>query len=138
MHESFSIDPDGVDDQDMARSDEELLRALNAQFIDACREGSWEQLQQVLDPAFRYVDGGSGELWDTDDYIADLRANPTPSLSIDQVVVHVAGDTAGVTARTSNGHGRHNRYLDVYQRSPDGWACVQACVWAADPDPQDA
>lgn len=122
----------------MPPTDDELLHALNERFIDACREGSWEQLQEILDPAFRYVDGGSGALWDMHDYIADLRANPSPGLRVDQVVVHVAGNTAGVSARTSNGSGRHNRYLDVYQRTPDGWACVQACVWATDPDPQDA
>lgn len=114
-----------------AANDDELLRALNDCFIAACREGSWEKLQQVLDPSFRYVDGASGELWPMDDYIADLRAHPSPQLEIDQVVVHVVGDTAGVSARTSNGTDRHNRYLDVYQHTVDGWACVQVCVWPA-------
>ena len=105
------------------------LTALNEAFIDACRLGSWEDLQPVLSDHFRYVDGATGELWDMDRYIADLRANPVPQLGIDQVVVHVAGDTGSASARTSNGSGSHNRYLDVYAREDGRWRCVQACVW---------
>lgn len=112
--------------------DQAELTALNDQFIAACQKGSWEQLRQVLSTRFRYIDGSTGERWDMERYIADLQTNPSPQLSIDQVVVHLAGDTAGISARTSNGTGSHNRYLDVYAREPEGWKCVQACVWPSD------
>ena len=115
--------------QDRLTDDVETLTDLNERFIAACRQGSWEELRNVLSDGFKYVDGTTGEAWDEARYISDLRANPVPALSIDQVVVHVAGDTAGVSARTSNGTGKHNRYLDVYAREAHGWKCVQACVW---------
>lgn len=105
------------------------LRELNDRFIAACRLGSWEGLRPVLSDRFAYVDGGTGERWELQRYIADLRENPIPTLAIDQVDIHVAGDTAGVSARTSSGNGRFNRYLDVYAREADGWRCVQASVW---------
>lgn len=107
---------------------------LNDRFIDACRAGSWEDLSKVLSERFAYVDGATGERWEMDRYIAELRANPRPQLSIDDMVIHVAGETAGVSARTSNGTGTHNRYLDVYAREPAGWRCVQACVWPTESD----
>ena len=112
------------------RDDQRRLGELNDRFIVACRAGSWEDLEPVLAPSFRYVDGTTGELWGMDRYVAELRANPSPALTIDQVVIHIAGGTAGVSARTSNGTGRHNRYLDVYARDDAGeWRCVHACVW---------
>jgi len=120
--------------KDGAMDDVTALRPLNDRFISACRAGSWEDLQLVLSPRFRYVDGATGECWTMSTYIEDVRGSANPRLSVDQVVVHVAGDTAGVSARTSNGSGRHNRYLDVYARDDGGWSCVQACVWPTAPD----
>lgn len=114
--------------------DVKQLTTLNGRFIEACRAGSWEELRPVLSERFRYVDGATGELWDMERYIADLGANPSPQLLIDQLVVHVAGETAGVSARTSSGTGTHNRYLDVYAREGDEWKCVQACVWPTEAD----
>jgi len=109
--------------------DVRALTELNDRFIEACRAGSWELLRPVLSEFFQYVDGVTGEAWDMERYIADLEGAPSPRLAIDQVVVHVAGDAGGVSARASNGTGRHNRYLDVYAREAEGWRCVQACVW---------
>lgn len=65
-------------------------------------------------------------------YIEELRANPSPGLRIDQVVVHVAGDTGGVSARGTGGSGRFDRYLDVYTRVSEGWRCVQAASGRCD------
>ncbi len=109
--------------------DVDILRALNARFIAACRQGSWEDLSQVLSERFAYVDGVTGERWEMPRYIADLRDHPSPDLTVDQVVVHVAGETAGVSARSNGGTGRYNRYLDVYALENGAWKCVQACVW---------
>ena len=110
------------------------LTQLNDRFIAACRAGSWDDLEPILSSRFRYVDGVTGSRWEMDRYRDDLCAHPNPELSIDQVVVHLAGDTAGVSARTSNGTGRHHRYLDVYARESGEWKCVQACVWPAESD----
>lgn len=108
--------------------DRQTLLGLNEQFIDAFRNGSWEQLEPVLSPGFSYLDGATGEVWEHGLYVDNLRANPSPELAIDQVVVHVDGDTAVVSARTSR-PGRWGRYVDTYSRRSDGWRCMHACVW---------
>lgn len=111
--------------------DVEALIARNEHFIEACRQGSWESLRQILDSDFRYLDGHTGQVWDEQRYVADLRQHPAPAMVIDEVAVHVAGDTATVSARTrgSAGPGRANRYLDTYTRRSGQWLCVHACVW---------
>jgi Domain of unknown function (DUF4440) len=114
--------------------DTKALTALNLQFIEACRRGSWELLEPILSPSFRYLDGATGEVWPHDRYVASLRANPSPALSIDQVSVHVDGDIGVVSARTSREPGRYGRYVDTYERRGDGWQCVHACVWPLQAD----
>lgn len=109
--------------------DAKVLTELNLRFIDACRKGSWELLEPILSPSFRYLDGATGEVWEPQRYIDDLRDNPLPTLEIDQVAVHVDGDAATVSARSFTGPERSSRYLDTYERRADGWVCVHACVW---------
>ena len=114
----------------MAKHDDvAVLTTLNAQFIEAFRQGSWELLEPVLSPSFAYLDGRSGEVFTHERYVEGLRANPVPALTIDQVVVHVDGDTAVVSARTSRQTGTYSRYVDTYERRGDVWKCVHACVW---------
>src|SRR5947209_1950909 len=69
--------------------DIQVLTDLNLQFIESFRRGSWELLQPILSPSFSYLDGETGEVWDQERYIEDLRSNPLPTLGIDQVTVHV-------------------------------------------------
>jgi ketosteroid isomerase-like protein len=109
--------------------DTEALTALNRRFIEAFRQGSWELLEPILSPDFSYLDGHTGEVWTHERYVEDLRAHPSSALAIDQVVVHIDGDTAVVSARTSREGGRHGRYVDTYARRESGWLCVHACVW---------
>jgi Domain of unknown function (DUF4440) len=109
--------------------DEKALIEQNRRFIEACRQGSWSMLEPILSSSFSYLDGATGEVWDMDRYIADLQGNPAPTLEIDQVVVHVDGDAAVVSARAQTRPERSNRYLDTYQRHGDQWLCVHACVW---------
>jgi hypothetical protein len=109
--------------------DTEALTQLNSQFIQAFRLGSWELLEPVLSRSFRYLDGATGELWPHERYVASLRSSPAPKLSFDQVSIHVDGDTAVVSARTTRTPGRFSRYVDTYERRADGWKCVHACVW---------
>jgi ketosteroid isomerase-like protein len=111
------------------------LRVLNERFIAACRAGSWERLRVILDADFGYLDGRTGQMWEEAHYVADLRANPSPSLRFDEVIIHVAGQTATVSARTRSDDrpGRANRYLDTYARRDGRWLCVHACVWPLAP-----
>jgi hypothetical protein len=109
--------------------DTQLLTELNSQFIEAFRQGSWELLKPILSPSFSYLDGATGEVWAHDRYVAELRSHPSPALAIDQLAVHVDGNTAVVSARTSGKAGSYNRYVDTYERRDGGWRCVHACVW---------
>jgi len=104
------------------------LTELNLQFVDAFRRGSWELLEPILAPSFSYLDGATGEVWDQERYIDDVRRS-LPTIGIDQVVVHVDGDVAVVSARSFTRPGRFNRYVDTYARRDDSWICVHACVW---------
>jgi Domain of unknown function (DUF4440) len=106
-----------------------ILTGLNERFVDAFRKGRWELLQPILSPGFCYLDGATGEVWPMDRYIADLEGNPLPTVDIDQVRVHVDGDTAVVSARSFTRPARGNRYVDTYERRDGRWRCVHACVW---------
>jgi hypothetical protein len=110
--------------------DIEALRKLNIRFIEAFREGSWQMLQPILSPSFQYLDGATGEPWSHERYVESLDGHPSPSLSFDQLTIHVDGNTAAVSARTSRQPGRYCRYVDTYERRGDSWVCVHACVWA--------
>ena len=109
--------------------DTQALTDLNLQFIEAFRQGSWDLLEPILSPSFSYLDGATGEVWTHERYVENLRSNPSPSLTIDQVAVHVDGNVAVVSARTSRQPGRYSRYVDTYERRDDSWLCVHACVW---------
>jgi Domain of unknown function (DUF4440) len=109
--------------------DTEVLTELNLQFIEAVRRGSWELLEPILSPSFSYLDGATGQVWAHERYVENLRSNPAPALAIDQVALHVDGNTAVVSARTSRQPGTYSRYVDTYERRGDSWLCVHACVW---------
>ena len=109
--------------------DAAVLTDLNLQFIEAFRQGSWELLEPILSGSFSYLDGATGEVWPHERYVDNLRSNPAPALTIDQVAIHVDGDTAVVSARTSRRPGQYGRYVDTYERRDDTWVCVHACVW---------
>jgi uncharacterized protein DUF4440 len=109
--------------------DIEALTRLNDQFVEAFRRGSWELLEPILSPSFSYLDGASGEVWPHERYVENLRANPIPELKIDQIAIHVDGDTAVVSARSFRQPGSYARYVDTYERRDGGWLCVHACVW---------
>lgn len=108
-----------------------ILTELNERFIEAVRQGSWEMLAPILSSSFTYLDGNTGEVLDLPPYQEMITTGPAPDLAIDQVAVHVDGDTAIVSARTSSATrpGRYSRYLDTYHRPEGGWVCVHACVW---------
>jgi hypothetical protein len=109
--------------------DEASLRALNDLCIEAFRRGSWELLEPILSPSFTYLNGATGEVWGHERYAEVLRAKTARAVHVDQIVVHVDGDTAVVSARTSRTPGTFGRYVDTYARRAHGWECVHACVW---------
>jgi Domain of unknown function (DUF4440) len=104
------------------------LERLNKQFIEAFRQGSWALLEPILSPRFQYLDGASGEPWQMEKYIHNLDGHASPELSIDELVIHIDGDTAVVSARTSRRPAnRHNRYVDTFERrAGPGDACTPA------------
>ena len=106
-----------------------VLTELNDRFIEAFRHGSWTMLEPILAPTFAYLNGRTGAVQQLPDYIDDLEGHPLPTLAIDEVAVHVDGDTAFVSARTTGGNAKYSRYIDTYARTANGWACVHACVW---------
>ncbi len=110
-------------------------RVLNEEFAAACRAGSRERLRVIVGEGFRYLDGRTGQRWDEARYVAGLRAHPSPSLRFDQAGIHVAGQTAAVSARTRSDDrpGRANRYLDTCARRDGRWWCVHACGWPLAP-----
>ena len=114
------------------------LERLNEQFIEAFRQGSWALLEPILSPRFQYLDGASGEPWPMEKYIHNLDGHASPELSIDELVIHVDGDIAVVSARTSRRPNRHNRYVDTYERHDGTWRCVHACVWPVREDGEGA
>jgi len=126
-----SLPAGGADRHRSEVNDIAALTARNEHFIEACRRGSWEMLQLIVGEDFQYLDGRTGQEWDQARYVSDLRANPAPALTIDELRIHVVGDAAMVSARTASGaeHGRRNRYLDSYARRDGQWVCVHACVW---------
>jgi uncharacterized protein DUF4440 len=110
------------------------LHALDERFIAACRAGSWERLRVILDEDFRYLEGRARQTWDEARDVADLQANPSlSSLSLrsGEPVIHVAGETAAVRARTRRDDrpGRGSRCLDTYGRRDGRWLCVHAFAW---------
>lgn len=109
--------------------DTKTLNELNERFIKSFRQGSWDMLAPILSPSFSYLDGATGEVWTNERYVENLESHPAPALSIDQVAIHIDGDTAVVSARTSRKPGAYDRYVDTYARRNEGWLCVHACVW---------
>ncbi len=97
------------------------LTELDLWFIEAFRGGSWELLPAEPFAIFLVPGWSHGEVWTEERYIENLRNNPLPSIEIDQVVIHIDGDVAVVSARSSSSSELHNRYVDTYTRGEDAW-----------------
>jgi len=109
--------------------DVKMLARCNLRFIEAWRQGSWLMLEPLLSRSFSCLDGDTGEVWDLERYREALVESPRPMLRFDQVVIHVAGSTGIVSARSRTRRGHSTRYLDTYARHGEDWLCVHACVW---------
>ena len=108
--------------------DDRRLTELNFQFIEAWRVGSVELLDEVLDAEFIYLNGATGETADRAAYVARLTG-PNPTIRVDDVRVHVFGDTAVATGRTTRDGTAFMRYVDSWRRRDGRWTCVHGCNW---------
>jgi Domain of unknown function (DUF4440) len=113
-------------------NDLDQLTERNEQFVEACRKGSWAILQRIVAPTFSHLDGASGEVWEIDRYIRHLRHHPAPALRVDQLVIHIDGNTAAVSARSLRLPATTHRYLNTYVRRDGEWLCVHGCTWPVD------
>jgi hypothetical protein len=114
--------------------DVERLTHVTRQFIDGFRIGDWSLVDKVLAPDFVFTNGSTGETLDRAAYRA-LLTGPTPSLSFDDVAVHVFDDVAVVTARTTREGVSPRRFVDTWVRTSTepGWLCIHGCIWPIEP-----
>lgn len=108
--------------------DERTLTDLNWQFIESWRIGDVEMLDGVLDEDFIYLDGVTGRTADRATYRAGLTG-PAETLAVDDVRVHLFGDTAVVTGRTTRDGMAFKRYVDTWRRVDGRWTCVHGGLW---------
>ncbi len=110
--------------------DTQRLLELNEQFIGGFRAGLREQVEPLLAPDFVYLDGVTAERRDRAGYLGTMTG-PSPTLAVDQVVVHVSGDVAVVAGRITRDGTSFRRYVDTWVRRSDdaGWSCVHGCLW---------
>lgn len=77
----------------------------------------------------------TGRISDVNVYAATVTGNRAPARSIDDVNVHVDGNTAVVSARTHWGEpGTFRRYADTRERRDGRWVCSHASVWRLSPE----
>jgi hypothetical protein len=115
-----------------------VLTDHNRRFIDACRHGSWTMLEPLLSGSFTYLDGATGEMWDLNRYAKGLTGNPLPALIVGQLVIHVDGDTAIVSAR-SRPRTTTATWSVTGAAATIGCACTPACDrWPAAGEPEGA
>jgi|ERR671924_2288889 ketosteroid isomerase-like protein len=110
------------------------LTELTRQFVDAFRLGELAMVDEILDHRFVFTDGATGASRDRAGYLG-LLTGPTPTLSFDEVAVHVFGDVAAVTGRTTRDGATFRRFVDTWVRTEDGsdWRCLHGCIWPVDP-----
>jgi hypothetical protein len=105
------------------------LTELNRQVVEAFQRGSAEELRELFSPSFTYLDGATGEVWCANRFLQDVVDHPSPTVRFDQLVIHVDGNTAAVSARSLRLPNSSRRYLDTYERRNGGWECVHSCAW---------
>jgi len=124
-----------------ATADEQRLRALNAEWLDAYRTGEGAALERILAPEF-ITTMPSGARRTRAEVIRDATApgGQVAAISWDQLEVRVFGGAAVVTGRatftTTAADGpvtRRTLYTDVYVRRGGDWVAVAAHVSRAAP-----
>jgi ketosteroid isomerase-like protein len=115
-----------------ARSDLDILTALNHDYIASVQHGDLRRFGEILAEDF-LCSNPDGSLVDRQQFLAQTARPVTISgLAIDDVRMRILGDVAIIHARTSyksaDGAQHHGRYTDVWARRGGSWLAVSAHV----------
>jgi ketosteroid isomerase-like protein len=116
----------------MARSDEEMLRALNDDYIQSVQTSDVRRFNEILAPDF-YCSNPDGSLVDRAGFLKQTAVPVQISqLAAHDVMIRLMGDFAIIHARTSyalpDGRVTSGRYTDVWARRDGQWLAVSAHV----------
>jgi ketosteroid isomerase-like protein len=115
-----------------ARSDLDVLAALNRDYINSVQHGDVRRFDEILADDF-LCSNPDGSLVDKKQFLAQTARPVTISgLTAEDVKVRILGDVAIIHARTSyttaDGEQRNGRYTDVWARRDGRWLAVSAHV----------
>jgi ketosteroid isomerase-like protein len=115
-----------------ARSDLDVLTALNRDYIHSVQHGDVRRFDEILAEDF-LCSNPDGSLVDKKQFLAQTARPVTISgLTAEDVKVRIIGDVAIIHARTSyttaDGEQRNGRYTDVWARRDGRWLAVSAHV----------
>ena len=115
-----------------ARSDLDVLTALNRDYIHSVQHGDVRRFDEILAEDF-LCSNPDGSLIDKKQFLAQTARPVTISgLTAEDVKVRLLGDVAIIHARTSyttaDGEQRNGRYTDVWARRDGKWFAVSAHV----------
>jgi len=115
-----------------ARSDLDVLAALNRDYIRSLQHGDVRRFDEILADDF-LCSNPDGSLVDKKQFLAQTTRPVTISgLTAEDVKVRLLGDVAIIHARTSyttaDGEQRNGRYTDVWARRDGKWLAVSAHV----------
>jgi len=115
-----------------ARSDLDVLAALNRDYIRSVQHGDVRRFDEILAEDF-LCSNSDGSLVDKKQFLAQTARPVTISgLTAEDVKVRILGDVAIIHARTSyttaDGEQRNGRYTDVWARRDGKWLAVSAHV----------
>jgi ketosteroid isomerase-like protein len=115
-----------------ARSDLDVLTALNRDYIHSVQHGDVRRFDEILADDF-LCSNPDGSLVDKKQFLAQTARPVTISgLTAEDVKVRILGDVAIIHARTSyttaDGEQRNGRYTDVWARRDGKWLAVSAHV----------
>ena len=115
-----------------ARSDLDVLTALNRDYIHSVQHGDVRRFDEILADDF-LCSNPDGSLVDKKQFLAQTARPVTISdLTAEDVKVRILGDVAIIHARTSyttaDGEQRNGRYTDVWARRDGRWRAVSAHV----------
>jgi ketosteroid isomerase-like protein len=115
-----------------ARSDLDVLTALNREYIHSVQHGDVRWFDEILAEDF-LCSNPDGSLVDKNQFLAQTARPVTiTGLEAQDVKVRLLGDVAIIHARTSyttaDGAQRYGRYTDVWARRNGKWLAVSAHV----------
>jgi ketosteroid isomerase-like protein len=114
------------------RTDAEILRALNQDYIRSVQTSDVRRFNEILAEDF-LNSNPDGSLVDREGFLAQIaRPALIANLEAHDVRVRIFGDVAIIHARTTyarpDGQAGSGRYTDVWARLGGRWLCVSAHV----------